>query len=95
MVSYCNFSFDIICFQNLCRANLFEYILRFVRKNDPCEAVERIAKGMSLKTFEKLGQIMCNYACNFAGVRSRVDVGVINHEESDLHYFINVADVHL
>ncbi|XP_048609365.1 sphingoid long-chain bases kinase 2, mitochondrial isoform X1 [Brassica napus] len=72
-----------------------DFARTFGWKNDPCEAVERIAKGMSLKTFEKLGQIMCNYACNFAGVRSRVDVGVINHEESDLHYFINVADVHL
>ncbi|WZZ56002.1 hypothetical protein YC2023_056109 [Brassica napus] len=39
-------------------------------KNDPREAVERIAKG----------------------IRSRVDVGVINQ---DSHYFINVADVHL
>ncbi|CAN7021076.1 unnamed protein product, partial [Brassica oleracea var. botrytis] len=44
--------------------------LRFIRKNDPREAVERIAKG----------------------IRSRVDVGVINQ---DSHYFINVADVHL
>ncbi|XP_033146820.1 sphingoid long-chain bases kinase 2, mitochondrial isoform X1 [Brassica rapa] len=41
--------------------------------NDPCEAVERIARG----------------------VRSSVDVGVIDHKGSDLHYFINVADVHL
>ncbi|XP_013688241.1 sphingoid long-chain bases kinase 2, mitochondrial-like isoform X1 [Brassica napus] len=54
------------------RANL-EYILRFIRKNDPCEAVERIAKG----------------------IRSRVDVGVIDQEGRDSHYFINVADVHL
>ncbi|WZZ56098.1 hypothetical protein YC2023_056205 [Brassica napus] len=44
-----------------------------VRKNDPCEAVERIAKG----------------------IRSRVDVGVIDQEGRDSHYFINVADVHL
>ncbi|KAF3581153.1 hypothetical protein DY000_02028840 [Brassica cretica] len=50
-----------------------DFARTFGWKNDPCEAVERIAKG----------------------VRSRVDVGVINHEESDLHYFINVADVHL
>nr|VDD16303.1 unnamed protein product [Brassica rapa] len=48
-------------------------ILRFIRKNDPCEAVDRIAKG----------------------IRSRVDVGVIDQEGRDSHYFINVADVHL
>ncbi|CAN7021256.1 unnamed protein product [Brassica oleracea var. botrytis] len=41
--------------------------------SDPCEAVERIAKG----------------------IRSRVDVGVIDQEGRDSHYFINVADVHL
>jgi diacylglycerol kinase family enzyme len=45
----------------------------FFRNNDPCEAVERIARGM----------------------RSRIDVGVIDKEGKDLHYFINVADVHL
>jgi len=29
------------------------------------------------------------------GMRSRIDVGVIDKEGKDLHYFINVADVHL
>lgn len=42
-------------------------------KNDPHEAIERIAKGL----------------------RSRIDVGVISGESGDLHYFINVADIHL
>ncbi|KAL0739863.1 hypothetical protein Bca4012_081376 [Brassica carinata] len=59
-----------------------------VRKNDPCEAVERIAKGMPLNTFEEL-------RLNSSWIRSRVDVGVINQEGKDSHYFINVADVHL
>uniref|UniRef100_A0A1J3HDP2 Sphingoid long-chain bases kinase 2, mitochondrial n=2 Tax=Noccaea caerulescens TaxID=107243 RepID=A0A1J3HDP2_NOCCA len=50
-----------------------DFARTFGWKNDPCEAVERIAKG----------------------IRSRVDVGVIDQEGKDLHYFINVADVHL
>ncbi|KAG7570649.1 Diacylglycerol kinase catalytic domain [Arabidopsis thaliana x Arabidopsis arenosa] len=50
-----------------------DFARTFGWNNDPCEAVERIAKGM----------------------RSRVDVGVIDKEGKDLHYFINVADVHL
>ncbi|GAV83885.1 DAGK_cat domain-containing protein [Cephalotus follicularis] len=29
------------------------------------------------------------------GVRTRVDVGVINRESGESHYFINVADIHL
>ncbi|XP_013631635.1 PREDICTED: sphingoid long-chain bases kinase 2, mitochondrial-like isoform X3 [Brassica oleracea var. oleracea] len=50
-----------------------DFARTFGWKNDPCEAVERIAKG----------------------IRSRVDVGVIDQEGRDSHYFINVADVHL
>ncbi|EOA28876.1 hypothetical protein CARUB_v10025121mg [Capsella rubella] len=50
-----------------------DFARTFGWSNDPCEAVERIAKGM----------------------RSQVDVGVIDKEGRDLHYFINVADVHL
>ncbi|XP_010508063.1 PREDICTED: sphingoid long-chain bases kinase 2, mitochondrial-like [Camelina sativa] len=51
-----------------------DFARTFGWNNDPCEAVDRIAKGM----------------------RSRVDVGVIDSKEGrDLHYFINVADVHL
>ncbi|CAI9101998.1 OLC1v1000181C1 [Oldenlandia corymbosa var. corymbosa] len=42
-------------------------------KNDPHDAIERIAKGL----------------------RSRIDVGVINQENGSPHYFINVADIHL
>ncbi|KAF8045335.1 hypothetical protein N665_5164s0001 [Sinapis alba] len=50
-----------------------DFARTFGWKNDPCEAVERIVKG----------------------IRSRVDVGVIDQEGKDSHYFINVADVHL
>ncbi|XP_048634787.1 sphingoid long-chain bases kinase 2, mitochondrial isoform X1 [Brassica napus] len=50
-----------------------DFARTFGWKNDPCEAVDRIAKG----------------------IRSRVDVGVIDQEGRDSHYFINVADVHL
>jgi YegS/Rv2252/BmrU family lipid kinase len=50
-----------------------DFARTFGWNNDPCEAVERIARGM----------------------RSRIDVGVIDKEGKDLHYFINVADVHL
>lgn len=35
------------------------------------------------------------YANFFAGLRSRIDVGVIDGEEGEPHYFINVADIHL
>lgn len=31
----------------------------------------------------------------FAGLRSRIDVGVISGEQGESHYFINVADIHL
>lgn len=32
---------------------------------------------------------------DFTGVRSRIDVGVINGLNEDAHYFVNVADIHL
>ncbi|ESR58204.1 Sphingoid long-chain bases kinase 2 [Citrus sinensis] len=50
-----------------------DFARTFGWRNDPYEAVERIAKG----------------------VRSWVDVGVINGETGEPHYFINVADLHL
>lgn len=30
-----------------------------------------------------------------AGLRSRIDVGVVNEENGEYHYFANVADIHL
>ncbi|KAK9147409.1 hypothetical protein Scep_006166 [Stephania cephalantha] len=42
-------------------------------RNDPHEAVERIARGL----------------------KTRIDVGVINGDIGEPHYFINVADIHL
>lgn len=50
-----------------------DFARTFGWKNDPYDAVERIAKGL----------------------RSRIDVGVIDGEEGEPHYFINVADIHL
>ncbi|GLT71118.1 hypothetical protein SLA2020_431590 [Shorea laevis] len=50
-----------------------DFARTFGWKNDPHEAIERIAKGL----------------------RSRIDVGVISREHGELHYFINVADIHL
>ncbi|XP_038681189.1 sphingoid long-chain bases kinase 2, mitochondrial [Tripterygium wilfordii] len=50
-----------------------DFARTFGWKNDPHEAIERIARGL----------------------RSRIDVGVISGESGELHYFINVADVHL
>ncbi|RWR89464.1 Diacylglycerol kinase [Cinnamomum micranthum f. kanehirae] len=50
-----------------------DFARTFGWKNDPHDAIERIAKG----------------------VRSRFDVGVINGESGEPHFFINVADIHL
>ncbi|KAJ7951184.1 sphingoid long-chain bases kinase 2, mitochondrial-like [Quillaja saponaria] len=50
-----------------------DFARTFGWKNDPHEAVERIAKGL----------------------RSRIDIGLINGESGGSHYFINVADIHL
>ncbi|KAF5464345.1 hypothetical protein F2P56_014427 [Juglans regia] len=50
-----------------------DFARTFGWKNDPHEAIERIAKGL----------------------RSRIDIGVISTERGELHYFINVADIHL
>ncbi|XP_040991573.1 sphingoid long-chain bases kinase 2, mitochondrial [Juglans microcarpa x Juglans regia] len=50
-----------------------DFARTFGWKNDPHEAIERIAKGL----------------------RSRIDIGVISTESGELHYFINVADIHL
>ncbi|GLU00713.1 hypothetical protein SLE2022_180600 [Rubroshorea leprosula] len=50
-----------------------DFARTFGWKNDPCEAIERIATGL----------------------RSRIDVGVINREGEQPHYYINVADIHL
>ncbi|XP_033146348.1 sphingoid long-chain bases kinase 2, mitochondrial isoform X1 [Brassica rapa] len=83
-----------------------DFARTFGWKNDPCEAVERIAKGMPLNTFQELGlnsscvimfsyDMMIPHNLHYSGIRSRVDVGVIDQEGRDSHYFINVADVHL
>ncbi|XP_010544765.1 PREDICTED: sphingoid long-chain bases kinase 2, mitochondrial isoform X2 [Tarenaya hassleriana] len=50
-----------------------DFARTFGWKNDPCEAIERIARGM----------------------RTWIDVGVIDKKGKDLHYFVNVADIHL
>ncbi|XP_030457220.1 sphingoid long-chain bases kinase 2, mitochondrial [Syzygium oleosum] len=50
-----------------------DFARTFGWKNDPYDAVERIAKGQ----------------------RSQIDVGVIGGENEELHYFLNVADIHL
>ena len=38
---------------------------------------------------------MKSHNLHYSGIRSRVDVGVVDQEGRDSHYFINVADVHL
>lgn len=50
-----------------------DFARTFGWKNDPYEAIERIAKGH----------------------RQMIDVGVMAGEDYELHYFLNVADVHL
>ncbi|XP_057843337.1 sphingoid long-chain bases kinase 2, mitochondrial isoform X1 [Cryptomeria japonica] len=50
-----------------------DFARTFGWKNDPHEAIERIAKGQ----------------------KQRIDVGVMVGKDDELHYFLNVADVHL
>lgn len=81
-----------------------------IRKNDPHDAIERIAKGYfidapflglalsmtSIITMHCVGNFLCvSEAVVFAGLRSRIDVGVISGGSGESHYFVNVADVHL
>ncbi|KAF5733076.1 hypothetical protein HS088_TW17G00612 [Tripterygium wilfordii] len=91
-----------------------DFARTFGWKNDPHEAIERIARGNLLVRLPLLPSIMFELILNtissntifcslnvrflwdcFIGLRSRIDVGVISGESGELHYFINVADVHL
>lgn len=54
------------------------------------------------KCFSPKSGALCHVTTNmyfifspFAGHRSRIDVGVIDGEKEEAHYFINVADIHL
>lgn len=43
----------------------------------------------------KIASALVVYVRYSAGLRSRIDIGVVNEENGDFHYFANVADIHL
>ncbi|RYR15489.1 hypothetical protein Ahy_B04g072242 isoform B [Arachis hypogaea] len=72
----------------------------FSRKDDPREAIERVARGFFLFLFfvfaiAILFAVLLINVGILTGLRSRVDIGVISGESCENHYFINVADIHL
>ncbi|KAL5167115.1 Sphingoid long-chain bases kinase 2, mitochondrial [Glycine soja] len=68
-----------------------DFARTFGWKNDPHEAIERVARGFFFFLIYNCFTILLSSL----GLRSMIDVGVITGESCDHHYFINVADIHL